>query len=71
MVKPTRKKSASWGVDHASNWIFPALMEASKAYRQMAEIKNRMEGDVERNFLDPLARLQQTDLKEVNVSSCR
>uniref|UniRef100_F1L706 Endophilin-A2 n=1 Tax=Ascaris suum TaxID=6253 RepID=F1L706_ASCSU len=43
-----------------------ALMDASEAYRQMADIKYQMEDNVKHNFLDPLAHLQQTDLKEVN-----
>ncbi|KHN77913.1 Endophilin-A2 [Toxocara canis] len=43
-----------------------ALLDASEAYRQMADIKYQMEDNVKHNFLDPLAHLQQTDLKEVN-----
>lgn len=43
-----------------------ALLDASEAYRQMAEIKYQMEDSVKHNFLDPLAQVQQTDLKEVN-----
>lgn len=44
-----------------------ALIDASEAYRQLADIKYQMEDNVKHNFLDPLAHLQQTDLKEVNV----
>ncbi|EFO21715.1 BAR domain-containing protein [Loa loa] len=43
-----------------------ALIDASEAYRQLADIKYQMEDSVKHNFLDPLAHLQQTDLKEVN-----
>ncbi|CAG9533350.1 unnamed protein product [Cercopithifilaria johnstoni] len=43
-----------------------ALIDASEAYRQLADIKYQMEDNVKHNFLDPLAHLQQTDLKEVN-----
>ncbi|VDK28297.1 unnamed protein product [Anisakis simplex] len=42
------------------------MMDASEVYRQMADIKYQMEDNVKHNFLDPLAHLQQTDLKEVN-----
>ncbi|VBB25255.1 unnamed protein product [Acanthocheilonema viteae] len=43
-----------------------ALIDASEAYRQLADIKYQMEDNVKHNFLDPLAHLQQNDLKEVN-----
>ncbi|VDN51081.1 unnamed protein product [Dracunculus medinensis] len=43
-----------------------ALMDASEVYRQMADIKYQLEDCVKHNFLDPLAHLLQTDLKEVN-----
>uniref|UniRef100_A0A915PM11 SH3 domain-containing protein n=1 Tax=Setaria digitata TaxID=48799 RepID=A0A915PM11_9BILA len=43
-----------------------ALIDASEAYRQLADIKYQMEDNVKHNFLDPLAHLQQTDLKVVN-----
>ncbi|KAM3715837.1 Endophilin-A [Dirofilaria immitis] len=43
-----------------------ALLDASEAYRQLADIKYQMEDNVKHNFLDPLTHLQQTDLKEVN-----
>lgn len=43
-------------------------MDASEVYRQMADIKYQLEDCVKHNFLDPLAHLLQTDLKEVNVS---
>lgn len=46
---------------------FSALIDASEAYHQLADIKYQMEDNVKHNFLDPLAHLQQTDLKEVNV----
>lgn len=59
-----------WGVQEdgaVAYWYFSALMDVSEAYRQMSDIKYQMEGNVEQNFLDPLAHLQQTDLREVNV----
>uniref|UniRef100_A0A2K6W7K1 Uncharacterized protein n=1 Tax=Onchocerca volvulus TaxID=6282 RepID=A0A2K6W7K1_ONCVO len=43
-----------------------ALIDASEAYRQLADIKYQMEDNVKHHFLDPLAHLQQIDLKEVN-----
>ncbi|VDN06442.1 unnamed protein product [Thelazia callipaeda] len=43
-----------------------ALIDASEAYRQLADIKYQMEDNVKHNFLDPLAHLQQTEIKEVN-----
>lgn len=46
---------------------FTALLDTSEAYRQMADIKYQMEDSVKHNFLDPLAHVQQTDIKEVNV----
>lgn len=48
-------------------YVVSALIDASEAYRQLADIKYQMEDNVKHNFLDPLAHLQQTDLKEVNV----
>jgi hypothetical protein len=45
-----------------------ALNESSEAYKQMADIRYELENAVTQNFLDPLAHLQNTDLKEVNVS---
>ncbi|VDK77086.1 unnamed protein product [Litomosoides sigmodontis] len=43
-----------------------ALIDASEAYRQLADIKYQMEDNVKHNFLDPLTHLQQNDLKVVN-----
>ena len=43
-------------------------MEAGESYRQLAEVKYAMEDNVKQNFLDPLAHIQNKDLKEVNVS---
>ena len=45
-----------------------ALVEAGESYRQLAEVKYSMEDTVKQNFLDPLAHIQNKDLKEVNVS---
>jgi len=45
-----------------------ALVEAGESYRQLAEVKYAMEDNVKQNFLDPLAHIQNKDLKEVNVS---
>jgi len=45
-----------------------ALVEAGESYRQLAEVKYSMEDNVKQNFLDPLAHIQNKDLKEVNVS---
>uniref|UniRef100_A0A915A056 Uncharacterized protein n=1 Tax=Parascaris univalens TaxID=6257 RepID=A0A915A056_PARUN len=50
----------------ANSDLGKALMETSEAYRQIAAVRSRMVGNVERNFLDPLTHLQQTDLKEVH-----
>jgi len=44
------------------------LVEAGESYRQLAEVKYSMEDNVKQNFLDPLAHIQNKDLKEVNVS---
>jgi len=45
-----------------------ALVETGESYRQLAEVKYSMEDNVKQNFLDPLAHIQNKDLKEVNVS---
>jgi len=45
-----------------------SLVEAGESYRQLAEVKYSMEDNVKQNFLDPLAHIQNKDLKEVNVS---
>ena len=44
-----------------------SLVEAGESYRQLAEVKYSMEDNVKQNFLDPLAHIQNKDLKEVNV----
>jgi len=46
-----------------------SLVEAGESYRQLAEVKYSMEDNVKQNFLDPLAHIQNKDLKEVNVCS--
>lgn len=46
-----------------------SLVEAGESYRQLAEVKYSMEDNVKQNFLDPLAHIQNKDLKEVNVSA--
>jgi len=48
-----------------------SLVEAGESYRQLAEVKYSMEDNVKQNFLDPLAHIQNKDLKEVNVSVLR
>ena len=48
-----------------------ALLDSGEAYKQMADIKYALEDTVKQNFLDPLAHLLNTDLKEVNVSPNR
>ncbi|VIO97355.1 BAR domain containing protein, putative [Brugia malayi] len=58
-----QKYGTALGVDSD---LGKALIDASEAYRQLADIKYQMEDNVKHNFLDPLAHLQQTDLKEVN-----
>uniref|UniRef100_A0A0N4ZX01 SH3 domain-containing GRB2-like protein n=1 Tax=Parastrongyloides trichosuri TaxID=131310 RepID=A0A0N4ZX01_PARTI len=43
-----------------------ALLDASEAYKQLADIKYQLEDNVKHNFLDPIAHLQINELKEVN-----
>ncbi|TKR92999.1 hypothetical protein L596_007536 [Steinernema carpocapsae] len=43
-----------------------ALCDAGEAYRQMADVKYQLEENVKQNFLDPIAHLQNSDLKDVN-----
>ncbi|KAH7727844.1 endophilin [Aphelenchoides avenae] len=43
-----------------------ALVDASEAYRQMADIKYQMEDVVKHNFLDPIQHMQANELKDVN-----
>jgi len=42
------------------------LMDASEAFRQMADIKYQLEDVVKHNFLDPITHLQNNELKDVN-----
>lgn len=44
-----------------------ALVDASEAYRQMADIKYQLEDVVKHNFLDPIQHMQANELKDVNV----
>lgn len=46
---------------------FQSLGDCAEAYRQMADIKYQMEDSVKQNFLDPLAHLQNNELKDVMV----
>uniref|UniRef100_A0A1I7ZM61 SH3 domain-containing protein n=1 Tax=Steinernema glaseri TaxID=37863 RepID=A0A1I7ZM61_9BILA len=43
-----------------------ALCDVGEAYRQMADVKYQLEENVKQNFLDPIAQLQNSDLKDVN-----
>ncbi|KAI6230062.1 BAR domain protein [Aphelenchoides fujianensis] len=43
-----------------------ALLDASEAFRQMADIKYQLEDVVKHNFLDPITHLQNNELKDVN-----
>lgn len=45
-----------------------SLNEMGEALKQMAEIKFSLEDNVKQNFLDPLAHLQNKEIKDVNVS---
>lgn len=45
-----------------------ALRDCSEAYRQMADVKYQMEDQVKHTFLDPITHLQNSELKDVNVS---
>ncbi|KAI6182963.1 BMA-UNC-57, isoform d [Aphelenchoides bicaudatus] len=44
-----------------------ALVDASEAFRQMADIKYQLEDVVKHNFLDPITHLQNNELKDVNA----
>jgi len=49
-----------------NNLFGQSLVESGEAFKQMAEIKFSLEDNVKQNFLDPLAYLQNKEIKDVN-----
>ena len=45
-----------------------ALSDMGESLRQMAGIKYALEDNIKQNFLDPLAQIKETELKEVLVN---
>jgi endophilin-A len=46
-----------------------ALSDMGESLRQMAGIKYALEDNIKQNFLDPLAQIKDTELKEVLVNT--
>lgn len=48
-----------------------ALVDTGEGLRQTADVKDALDISVKQNFINPLQDLQDKDLKEITVCSCK
>jgi len=54
-----------YGKDLKSTTFGSCLMETSESFKDMADIKYALEDQIKQNFVEPITKIQETDLKEI------